>query len=78
MLFGLLAGRVMRLVRRISLVWAALTLLACPESSARKPAAACAKAYDKCVLANGVLGICDQVECAEGRAGPCLVCRSQH
>ena len=46
--------------------------------SAGKPATTCVKAYDKCMLATGVLGICDQVDCQEGQAGPCLICRSQH
>lgn len=55
-----------------------LWLMACPEGAAEKPSATCAKAYDKCLLGTGVLGICDHVECAEGKAPPCLACRSQH
>jgi hypothetical protein len=29
-------------------------------------------------MPSGVLGVCNAVDCAEGQAAPCLVCRSQH
>jgi len=61
-----------------------LALAACPEGNARphgkneaKPRA-CTKAYEKCELGNGVLGVCDVVDCAPGIPEPCLHCRSQH
>ena len=53
-------------------------LSACPSSGDKAPAAVCSAAYDKCVLPSGVLGICDNADCAAGQAPPCLVCRSQH
>jgi hypothetical protein len=55
-----------------------LGLSACPETGSSKPPAACSKAYEKCTLPSGVLGICDTVDCSEGATPPCLVCRSQH
>jgi hypothetical protein len=55
-----------------------LILTACPEVSSGKHAEQCARASDKCTLPSGVLGICDTVECTDGGADPCLVCRSQH
>ena len=55
-----------------------LSLAACPDGTSQKLSATCHKAYDKCLVKAGVLGICDQVECAEGKAPPCLVCRPQH
>jgi hypothetical protein len=53
-------------------------LAACPEGTTQKLSATCHKAYDKCLMTTGVLGICDNVECAEGKVPPCLACRSQH
>ena len=53
-------------------------LSACPGAADKPPAAECTAAYEKCVLPSGVLGICDNVDCAAGKAPPCLVCRSQH
>jgi hypothetical protein len=56
-----------------------ITLLsACPGAGDKAPTAACTAAYEKCMLSSGVLGICDNVDCAPGQAPPCLVCRSQH
>lgn len=64
---------------RTALVCAAwLGLSACPEGASQKLSATCSKAYDKCLLPNGVLGICDTVACAPDQAPPCLACRSQH
>jgi hypothetical protein len=53
-------------------------LSACPGGGEQPPSAACVKAYEKCTLASGVLGVCDNVDCAAGQTPPCLVCRSQH
>jgi hypothetical protein len=61
-----------------------LLLSACPEAKAPRdghsgtPAKGCSKAYEKCELAPGLLGICDVVDCAPGAPEPCLQCRSQH
>ncbi len=61
-----------------------LALAACPEGNARPDgreeakARACTKAYEKCELGNGALGVCDIVDCAPGTPEPCLRCRSQH
>jgi len=63
-----------RLVQLASLA----LLAACPGGGEQPPAAACVKAYEKCTLASGVLGVCDTVDCAAGQTPPCLVCRSQH
>ena len=51
---------------------------ACPDPKQSAPQKDCAKAYEKCVLSSGVLGVCDTTECANGESGPCLICRSQH
>jgi hypothetical protein len=51
---------------------------ACPDGSSQKLSARCEKAYEKCLLDNGVLGVCDVVECEPDKTPPCLVCRSQH
>ena len=57
----------------------ALLLGACPDAgSTNQPKGTCSKAYDKCVLASGVLGVCDPVDCPENQPPPCMVCRSQH
>jgi hypothetical protein len=56
----------------------ALLLAACPDTQASTPAKTCAKAYEKCTLASGVLGVCDAVACPAGQPPPCLICRSQH
>lgn len=42
------------------------------------PVKSCTKAYERCQLADGVLGICDTTACAPNATPPCLVCRSQH
>ncbi len=60
-----------------------LLLSACPEGQrkAAEPSrgpAACSKAYEKCDLGQGRLGVCDVVECAPDAQEPCLACRSQH
>lgn len=53
-------------------------LIGCPDVKRGGPSATCSKAYEQCEQANGVLGVCDVVECAANQAPPCLVCRSQH
>ena len=57
---------------------AAAALSACPETQTGHAPTSCSKAYDKCELPNGVLGVCDVVECTEAATPPCLTCRSQH
>jgi hypothetical protein len=58
--------------------WCLSALVACPEAGSGGPTNHCMKAYDKCMLPSGVLGICDMVECADDSSTSCLVCRSQH
>ncbi len=60
--------------------WAlsAALLGGCPDARDQGPTAACSKAYDKCVLSTGVLGVCNIVDCPQDQAAPCFVCRSQH
>lgn len=60
------------------ITWCCPALIACPEAASGKPADQCVKAYDKCTLPSGVLGICDMVDCADDAGASCLVCRSQH
>jgi hypothetical protein len=77
-----------RLLRLACVVCVGLALSACPEATMSKPAAQCSKAYDKCTLPSGVLGICDVVDCSDNGTvsapdarevtPPCLACRSQH
>lgn len=62
-------------------LWALLAGLlctGCPDVKRGGPAKACSKAYEQCEQPNGVLGVCDVVECSQGQPPPCLVCRSQH
>jgi hypothetical protein len=64
--------------------WSALALLlaaaisGCPDTRAPSAQQPCARAYEKCTLASGVLGVCDPIDCANGAQAPCFVCRSQH
>lgn len=67
-----------RFVARTLLLLAAMGASACPDKGGSPPPTRCEKAYEKCTLSSGVLGVCDTVECAEGQPPPCLVCRSQH
>jgi hypothetical protein len=55
-----------------------MLLAACGDVKKAGPAKSCIKEYEQCTLASGVLGVCTPVDCAEGQAPPCLVCRSQH
>lgn len=57
---------------------AVLALAACGDVKPAGPAKPCTKEYEQCVLPTGVLGVCNAVDCAEGKPAPCLVCRSQH
>jgi hypothetical protein len=50
----------------------------CPEIRDGAPQMRCVKAYDKCTLSSGVLGVCDTVACSADQTPPCLECRSQH
>jgi hypothetical protein len=68
-------------LRRRPAYLALFALCACPDPGPHGGANAptvCVKAYDKCTLASGVLGVCDPIDCAAGQAAPCFVCRSQH
>jgi hypothetical protein len=42
------------------------------------PADACKEVAVQCVLPDGPLGVCEQIPCADGTSGPCLVCTPQH
>ncbi len=57
-------------------------LSACPEGQGARERqdspGVCTKAYEKCELGKGLLGICDVIDCAPGVDEPCLQCRSQH
>lgn len=55
----------------------ALCTTACPgkKTSAPKP---CRQAFEQCQLADGPLGVCQEVSCAEGQLAPCFNCVSQH
>lgn len=67
------------LVTRLAICGALLALAAaCADVKSSGPAKTCTKEYEQCLLKAGVLGVCTPVDCAEGQAGPCLVCRSQH
>jgi hypothetical protein len=68
----------MKLAVRRAWLLGLFALGACPDASTSHPKGTCSKSYDKCVLANGVLGICDPVDCPDGQTPPCLICRSQH
>jgi hypothetical protein len=72
------SGRCLYSLRCAALCVAWLGLSACPEGAAQKLSERCSKAYEKCLLPNGVLGVCDTVACEPDKAPPCLVCRSQH
>jgi hypothetical protein len=62
----------------VSSLFLGCLLSACPETQTGSAPKTCTRAYDKCEQQNGVLGVCDVVECTEGQAPPCLTCRSQH
>jgi hypothetical protein len=66
--------------RLVGLVLAlASAVSGCPEPKAGGgPKQSCAKEYEQCMLPNGVLGLCNPVECAGDQLPPCFVCRSQH
>jgi hypothetical protein len=68
------------MTRSIALI-ASVTLMlttGCPEPSRAHTTAKCTKAYEQCTLAEGLLGVCDPIECSDGQSPPCFVCRSQH
>lgn len=62
---------------RLLLTSALLLLLGCPELEP-PPTADCKKAYEKCKLPDGPLGVCEVVDCAAEQKGPCYRCTSQH
>ncbi len=55
-----------------------LLLCGCPDLEPSKISATCTKAFDKCKLADGPLGVCQEIECKAGEDKPCLKCVSQH
>jgi len=57
---------------------ATLAATGCPAAGAPRAVKACQKASEQCALANGLLGVCDTVDCSEGQNAPCFVCRPQH
>lgn len=50
----------------------------CPELESGSVPARCARAYEKCKLPSGPLGVCDRRACKDGETEPCLVCVPQH
>jgi hypothetical protein len=62
----------------VASMFSAVLAAGCPDGKSGRPPKECTTAYQQCVLETGVLGVCDSVECGEGQAPPCLVCRSQH
>ena len=62
----------------LALLLGACALAGCPDVTSGGKSKSCTRAYDQCEQPNGVLGVCDSVECMEGAKPPCLVCRSQH
>ena len=62
-----------------SLVLALALLLGCDANFVEEgPADICTEVAVQCVLPDGPLGVCEQVPCADGVVGPCLVCTPQH
>jgi hypothetical protein len=62
----------------VLLVLALGMLAACGDIKGGAAPTACVKADARCTLPSGVLGVCNVVDCAQGQAEPCLICRSQH
>jgi hypothetical protein len=60
------------------LLGCALLSVGCPDASPARPKDQCSKAYEQCALADGLLGVCDPVDCSAGQSAPCFVCRPQH
>ena len=63
---------------RCALAALALLTSACPDRVAPPTLASCGKAYEQCTLGQGVLGVCDPVDCQPDQTAPCFVCRPQH
>lgn len=61
-------------------VWmiAAATILAGCEMSATSVPTECRVLGAQCRLASGPLGVCENVACRDGEAGPCFHCSDQH
>lgn len=51
---------------------------ACPKFESPAVSTQCTKQFTKCKLPDGPLGVCAEVNCAKGEAGPCFKCMSQH
>lgn len=66
-------------MRHFLIAFVALALAGCPDSPRQGgPPAACTKRGEQCKLADGVLGVCNDVACPSGKGPPCLGCVSQH
>lgn len=72
------AGLGLRTIARSVAIVAVLLACGCPDGEIGRASENCTKAYDKCTLPNGVLGICDSAEPTADEPTPRLVCRSQH
>ena len=71
--------RAMSSLRMLAGVAVTFALLSgCPDMGDPKPLPRCAKAYDKCSISPGVLGLCEPIGCQIDQPPPCFVCRSQH
>ncbi|MBE7482030.1 MAG: hypothetical protein HS104_18880 [Polyangiaceae bacterium] len=71
----------MPVVRRFLIALVALATAGCPDSTSGSkagPPATCTKRGEQCKLADGVLGVCNDVACPAGKDPPCLGCVSQH
>lgn len=65
-------------LRVAPLLLLALWAVGCPELQPAAVPVVCGKAYEKCKLPSGPLGVCDRRPCPPGEAEPCLVCVPQH
>ena len=68
----------MLVVMRRLLVLLFLAATACPDLASAPIPTECTKLFDKCKLPAGPLGVCQEIDCAEGKTAPCLKCVSQH
>jgi hypothetical protein len=57
---------------------AATAAIAGCEMSATSMPTECVMLGAQCRLASGPLGVCENVACKEGEAGPCFHCSDQH
>lgn len=81
--FGIVASLRSHAVACLGLVWvlgwSGLSSLACDSSFVGAPPPhICTEVGVQCTLEKGPLGVCEQIPCANGLTGPCLVCTPQH